>query len=192
MINFSDPNISFILFSPEKENLSSDENNSRFEKACSIFYSKEYTLLNVIGHYNDNYEKSIIAFPPSDNNDLIRKDSFQILETFDQDSVIVKYTGTPKAHKLFNTGNENILSVAYYDSNIDNKTYMHDGLSFSFKEEKKYYYPKNKKDLSNGMIVEYFNDNVWKKRVITDLENEYDLLYKLLIKYQKLRYENQS
>ena len=40
--------------------------------------------------------------------------------------------------------------------------------------------------------VEYYNDNVWKKRVITDLENEYDLLYKLLIKYQKLRYENQS
>jgi hypothetical protein len=190
MINFSDPNISFILFSPEKENLSSDENHSRFEKACSILYSKDYTLLNVIGHFNGTYEKSIIAFPTDNNNDLIRKDSFQILETFDQDSVIVKYNGTTKANKICNDGKEINLSVAYYDSNIENKTYLCDGLSFSFLEEKRYYYPKGKKDLSNGMIVEYYNDNVWKERVITDLETEFDLLYSLLIKYRKVRFEN--
>lgn len=190
MINFSDPNISFILFSPEKENLSTNENKSRFEKACSILYSKDYTLINVMGHFDGNYEKSLIAFPQKNNNDLIRKDCFQIIESFDQESVIVKYDGSTKANKICNDGKEINLSVAYYNSNTENKTYLYDGLSFSFLEEKRYYYPKGKKDLSNGMIVEYYNDNTWKERVITDLDTEFDLLYSLLIKYKKLRFEN--
>lgn len=190
MINFSDPNISFILFSPEKENLSTIENKSRFEKACSILYSKDYTLINVMGHFDGTYEKSIIAFPSIDNNDMIRRDTFQIIEIFDQDSVIIKYNGTPKANKICNDGREINLSVAYYDSNTENKTYLYDGISFSFLEEKRYYYPKEKKDLSNGMIVEYYNDNAWKEREITDLETEFDLLYSLLIKYKKLRFKN--
>ena len=39
------------------------------------------------------------------------------------------------------------------------------------------------------MIVEYFNENKWTKKQISNIETEYENMYKLLIKYKKLRIE---
>ena len=86
-----------------------------------------------------------------------------------------------------NDGSERPMSVAYYNENTTNKTYLHNGISFSFIEEKRYYTPKGKSDLKNGMIVEYLNDSIWNQRTIVDIDTEYLNLYGLLIKYNKMR-----
>jgi hypothetical protein len=193
MVNLSNPNTSFILFSPHNESNSELENKSNFEKACSILYSKDYTILEVEGIYRGIKEKSILAFPISNNNDNLRSDSLFLIDTFQQESLIVKYSNETNSKKILNNGSEKPLSIAMYNLDYENKTYLHDGVSFSFIEEKVYYFPKQKSELKNGMIVEYFNENVWKSKTITHLDEEYESLFKLLIKYNKLRFsENQN
>jgi hypothetical protein len=189
MLNLTNPNTSYILFSPENDSLSNSENKSNFEKACSILYSKDYTILEVLGHYKGLNERSILAFPNKDDNDSVRMDGLYLLEIFHQDSIIIKYNKTPKATKILSDGSEKPLGVILYDSDLENKTYLYDGLSFSFIEEKMYYFPKLKSELKEGMIVEYLNENTWKKKQISNLDLEYESLYKLLIKYNKLRFE---
>jgi hypothetical protein len=189
MFNLSDPKISYILFSPENESNSEEENKNLCEKACSILYSKDYTILSVTGLYNGVYENSFIAIPQNRNNDDLRKDSIYLLDSFHQDSLILKYLGETLSTKMLNDGTQRPMSVAIYDSNLNNKTYLYNGISFSFIEEKRYYTPKSKSDLKNGMILEYFNNNQWNTREVLNIDEEYESLYKLLIKYNKLRVE---
>lgn len=189
MFNLSDSNVSFILFSPERQDQNQLENKNAFEKACSILYSKDYTIFPVTGYFNNMYEQSMIAVPNVPNNDHLRKDSIYLMDLFHQESIILKYLQEQKSVKLFKDGSERTLGIALYNEDTNNKTFLHNGISFSFIEEKKYYIAKSKSELKNGMIVEYYNDNRWNQKEIKDIDIEYDNLYKLLIKYNKLRFQ---
>lgn len=188
MFNLSDSNISYFIFSPEKESNTNQENQSSCERACSILYSKEYTILSLNGHYNDKYEKSYLAIPNKPDNDNLRKDLIYLIDHFDQECAIIKYTSENHATKLMNNGKEIPMSIAIYNSDLNNKTYLYNGVSFSFIEEKKYHYPKNKEELHNGMSLEFFNNSKWVKRCVEDLNTEYTDLYRLLMKYNKVRF----
>jgi hypothetical protein len=116
-------------------------------------------------------------------------DAIYLMDEFDQDTVIVKYKGDEIATKIESTGTEKPMSVAIYDSDLKNKTYLYNGVSFSFVEKKRYFFPKKKEDLKNGMIVEFFNNNKWIQRQVISIESEYEKMFKLLIKYEKIRVE---
>jgi hypothetical protein len=42
-------------------------------------------------------------------------------------------------------------------------------------------------DLKVGMVVEYMNNNKWHEKMVQNPQDEWEKLYKLLIKYDKLR-----
>jgi len=187
MFNLTDPNISYILLSPENKYSSQLDNKLNCEKACSILYSKDYTVLSVTGFYEGQYEKSFLSIPPELDNDNLRKDIIYLLEFFDQECGIIKYKDDKNATKIFRNGSEKPMSLVVYNSDLNNKTYLYNGVSFSFVEEKRYYFPKNREELKNGMVLEYFNNINWVEKEITDLNKEYENLYKLLMKYKKVR-----
>lgn len=186
MFNLTDRNISYIIVSPEKESNTQIDNKFLCDKLCNILYSKGYTILPVTGHYEGSYERSFIAVC-GDGNDILRKDAFFLIEEFDQDSIIAKYKGEEQAKKILNNGSEKLLSVAIYDSNTTNKTYLYNGISFSFLEQKRYHFLTGKEQLKKGMIVEFYNNDQWIEKVVENIDVEYERLYKLLIKYNKLR-----
>lgn len=188
MLNLLDKNISYLLVSPQKKTDSLLENNINCERLCSILYSKGYTILQVQGYYENVYEKSFLAFT-DDNNDDTRFDAIYLIDKFNQDSIIVKYKGDDFATKILKNGSEKNLSLIKYDSEMKDRTYLYNGLSFTFIENKKYYFPNKKEELKNGMIVEYFNNNKWNQRTINNIDVEYDKMFKLLMKYEKLRVE---
>ena len=82
---------------------------------------------------------------------------------------------------------KDILFYRAFNTDSENVSYLYRGLSFSFVESKRYWVPKSKEDFKVGMIVEYFNNNQWNKKQILDLDQEFDKMYNLLIKYNKLR-----
>lgn len=188
MFNLSDPNISYILISPEKSDNLPSENNLNCEKVCSILYSKDYIIIPISGYHENKYEKSFIAINSHDN-DSLRFDTIYLMDQFQQDSVIVKYNGDETATKIESNGSEKPMNVAIYDSDMRNKTYLHNGISFSFVEKKRYFYPKKKEDLKNGMVIEFFNNNKWTQRQVINVESEYEKMFRLLIKYEKIRIE---
>jgi hypothetical protein len=187
MLKINNRKISYIIFSPERKELSKIENNLLCDKAASILYSKDYNVIPVKGYFKGDLENSFVALQNTENNDILRKDCLFLLDTFNQESAIVKYFGETDATKILNSGEEKQMGIAIYNLDSENKTYLYDGISFSFLEKKKYYYPREKNELRNGMILEYFDNKEWSSKEIIDINIEYENLYKLLMRYNKIR-----
>ena len=54
-----------------------------------------------------------------------------------------------------------------------NKSYIHNGISFSFVEKTRYWKPKSQEDLKIGMVVEYQNNNKWYERIVRNPKEEW-------------------
>ncbi len=178
MLDLSNPHLSFIL-------LSSDN----LDDMKSILWAKNYQIIPLQGYYQGNYEESAIAFSDIDNDEL-RKDLIFLLNHFRQNCGIIKYKGETGAKKIFNDGSERPLGIVLYNTDAENISYLYNGLSFSFVEQARYWKPTKKEDFKIGMIVEYLNNKNWIKREVKNLDDEYDNLYKLLIKYDKIRVQS--
>lgn len=186
MFNLSDKNISYIIFSPEKDYNSTINNKIQCEKLCSILYSKNYTIIPIVSYQNNIYENCFIGICNEDN-DSIRKDSLYLLDEFSEDSILIKYKNELTPKRVYSNGSEILLEMCIYDSNTDNKSYIYNGVSFTFNDKKRYQFLSYKEELKNGMIIEFFNNDRWTKRKIVNVDVEYEKMYKLLIKYNKLR-----
>jgi len=187
MFNLTDPKLSYVLINPEVEGASLLENNWNCERLCSVLYSKDSTVISLKELYQNKYSKSFIGIMSSSNNDEIRQDVLQILNFLKIESAIVKYLDQENPVSITMNGEEKPLLFNSYGIDEGLKVYIHEGVAFSFVEQKRYFHPKKKEHLKNGMVIEYFNNNQWNKKQILDLDQEFDKMYNLLIKYEKLR-----
>ena len=187
MFNLSDPNLSYMIISPEKIGYNPIDNRLVCERICSILYSKDYNIIPIKSYTNGYYDNSFIAINLYDNDEL-RKDAIYIMDSFNCDSVIAKYKNESFT-KIINDGSEKPMSMNVYDNDLSQKMYLYNGYSFTFIEQKRYFFPKEKRDLKSGMIVEFFNNDKWIRKEVSNIDVEYDKMYKLLMKYEKLRVE---
>jgi len=180
---------SFILISfQNSENFLEDKNI--YEKTISILYSKDYFIVPLSKFENNKLNNSLLAMNDTITNDELRADSIYLIDYFDRDSLILKYKKEDNAVRLNKNGSETLLS--FVDGNLSDTTenfFILEGKSFSFQEMKRYNYPKRKEDLKNGMMVEFLNNEKWVRKPIKDIDVEFEKMYKLLIKYNKLRVE---
>jgi hypothetical protein len=176
MLGLEQPNTSYML-------ISSSEN---MEQITSVLYAKNYQILPIKGYFEGKFEDSIMAFGRTDNEEL-RNDTLFLLGHFNEKNAILKYLGESEAKKLFFNGSEEPLEIVMYNTNESNKSYIHSGISFSFVEKTRYWKPKSEQDLKIGMIVEYQNNNKWYERIVRNPKEEWEKLYKLLTKYDKVR-----
>lgn len=175
MVGLEHQNATFILLS-----------SKNLEDMISILYAKEYTVIPIKGYYKGQFEDSVMAYAMIDN-DTLRKDCLFLLNQFNEECAIIKYKGESNAKKLFKDGSERPLGIVMYNTDSDNMSYLYNGTSFSFVESKKYWKPTKLEDFRVGMLVEYLNNNKWCEKLVEDPKEEYEKLYKLLIKYDKLR-----
>ena len=175
MFNLKDPNISYIV-------VSGDVN------ACSNYlYSREtYQILEMSSYFQGEFDRSLFAFTNIDNTD-IRRDAMSLMMHFNEDHIIVKYHGESAPTKITPDGKEHPMGVLVYNTDSEKKSYIFEGISFSFIEQQLYYFPKSKKDFKQGMVVECYSNNDWIEKRVFDVDTEYDNMYHLLIKYKKIR-----
>lgn len=178
-MDLTDKRISYIVMSSKK-----------IEDIMSILWAKNFKILQIKGYYKGSYDDSILTFNDNLDNDDLRKEALFVLNHFKENSAVIKYSGDTNANKIFYDGSEKPMSVIMYNTDDEAKSYLYNGISFSFNENKRYWKPKNKSDLKVGMVVEYFNKNEWQSHKIKNPSKEYDRLFKLLIKYDKLRVES--
>jgi len=163
--------------------------STRLDDMISILYAKEYQVLPIKGYYKGQYEDSVMAYGKVDN-DTLRKDVIFLLNHFHQESAIIKYKGEKSPRRIYRTGAEKLLEINMFNTDSDNISYLYRGLSFSFVESKRYWIPKSKDDFKVGMIVEYFNNNQWSQKVVENPNDEWERMYKLLLKYDKVRVQS--
>ena len=175
MLDLENSKLSFILISSDV-----------LDDMMSILYAKNYQMLPIQGYYQGQYENSALAFSDIDNDEL-RKDLIFLLNHLKQDCGIIKYKGETGVKKVFSDGSEKPLGIVLYNTDSDNISYLHNGLSFSFVEQVRYWKPTKAEDFKTGMIIEYLNNNKWYQRKVENPKKEWDDMYKLLAKYDKLR-----
>jgi hypothetical protein len=175
MLDLKNPKISYILVS-----------SNDLKSLISYLYTREYYLIDIKGYYDGKFEDSLLAFTQLSSDEL-RRDCIHIMNHFDQDCIIVKYLDESTPRKIFRDGQEKPMGILLYNTDSNNKSYIHDGLSFSFVEKQLYVFPNSKGDFKNGMIVEYLSNNKWIERKVENLDIEYDKIYNLMIKYNKIR-----
>ena len=173
MLDLKNPQISFLL-------LSSDSALS------SYLYSRDYYIIDIKEYYEGKFENSILAFTSIESNEL-RRDSIHIMEHFGQECAIIKYKDDYSPIKIFRDGQERPMDVILYNTDSNNRSYILNGLSFSFIEEQQYYIPRKKDDFKVGMIVELFSNNKWIEKKVHNPETEFEKMYALLMKYNKIR-----
>ena len=174
-MDLTNQNLSFILLSSDK-----------IDDMISILYAKEYSVLPIQGFYRGQYENSAMAFTDCDNDEL-RKELIFLLNHFGQECGIIKYKGETNAKKVFSDGSEKPMGIVLYNTDSDNISYLHNGISFSFVEQVRYWKPTKLEDFRVGMIVEYLNNNKWFEKKVENPEDEWNRMFKLLSKYDKLR-----
>jgi hypothetical protein len=173
-MNLENPQISYLLISSNK-----------LDDIVSVLYSRDYQILEMKNYESGIFSDSILAYGAIDSESL-RNDIIFLLDKFDVDSAIIKYKGEIKPRRISNSGSERILGVIKYDENC-NSSYIYKGMSFSFFEEKRYWIPKQKEDFRIGMVVEYFNNNQWNEKLVENPNEEWYSMYKLMLKYNKIR-----
>jgi hypothetical protein len=174
MSGLEQPNASYIIISAQN-----------IDSLMSLLYAKEYNVLPIKGYYDGQFEDSIMAYKQCDNDDL-RRDTIFMLDQYNQESAIIKYLGETDARKIFWTGEERPLGVILYNTDSANKSYLHNGISFSFVEKARYRVPK-KEEIKVGMVVEYMANNKWHEKKVRDVDTEWEKMFKLLAKYEKIR-----
>jgi hypothetical protein len=186
MINLNDINLSYIIATPEIDGLSQTENTLRTNKFLNLLYSMNYSIVPIWGFQDAVYEKYYIAFTSEDNH-ILEKESKLLINQFCFNELMMKFKGDTLLTRVLWNGEKFPVEVKYYDNSMDKKVFIHEGITFTLNEQKRYYFPSKKEHLKEGMIVEYFNNNLWHQKVIQDLDTEYEKMYKLFMKYEKLR-----
>lgn len=192
MFNPLDPNQSFIIIETKKEGISDYEFKVLCERINSVLYSKDFMVYSIKSFHLDKQEDCYLGLINSTDNDDLRKDTLNILNFLNLESCVIKYNSHKDPFKIFDSGKEIPLNFSIYESHENNKVYIFNGLSFGLREKVRYFYPKKKDHLKNGMVVEFFNNDTWNEKKITDIDVEFEKLYKLLIKYDKLRISMQN
>jgi hypothetical protein len=175
VLDLVNPKLSFIIISSDK-----------LDDVMSILWAKNYKVIILKKYYKGNYEDCVLSYSNIDNDEL-RSDCIFLLNHFKINFAIIKYLSDTDMKKINHDGSETPLSCDYYNTDDDKPTYIFNGVSFSFNEEKRYWKPTKKEDFKKGMIVEYLNNNKWYQQIVQDPLLEYEDLYKLLIKYDKIR-----
>lgn len=160
--------------------------SNKIDDIISVLWAKEYTVTPIDGYYEGQYEKSALATAKISNDDL-RKDLIFLLNHFDQECGIIKYIGETVAKKVFSDGSEKPLGILLYNTDSDNISYLYNGQSFSFVEQIRYWKPTKREDFKVGMIVEYLNKDKWYQKKVENPSEEWERMYKLLTKYEKIR-----
>jgi len=185
MINLTDTHLSFMMCSPEHKMLSQMDNNVRCNRFMNMLYAMNYSVVPIYAYENGNYEKNYLGIC-SEDNDTLRREAIFMMNEFSKDDIFVKYKGEDNLSKIVFDGNEIPVDIKYYD-NDNKKSFIHEGVSFTLTDRKTYFFPKRKEDLKVGMLLEYFNNNKWHSKQVSNVELEYEKMYKLLMKYEKIR-----
>lgn len=175
MLNLNNISVSYFIIS-----------SKQIDATKTLLWSKEWDVIPLKGYFEEVLEDSVLAYKECSNEEL-KEEAIFMLKTFKEDSCIIKYKGEKSANKLNSNKKESQLSEAFFNKESSNKSYLYDGMFFSFNELASYKIIESKEELKNGLIVEFFDNKSWKQKVVNNKESEWEDFFKLMVKYKKVR-----
>ena len=175
MLNLNDSKVSYFIMS-----------SKQIDATKTLLWAKEWEIIPLKGYLEEVLDDSLLTYKDCSNEEL-KEEAIFMLRTFKEDYCIIKYNGERNPFKLKYNGEETELSEAFFNKESQNKSYLHNGIFFSFNEVKSYKIIESKEELKNGLIVEFFDNKNWKQKVINNKDYEWEEFFKLMVKYKKVR-----
>ncbi len=160
--------------------------SSDIKGLSSYLYSRGYRILELKEYYQGAFQNFLLAWSNNPNQE-VKKESLDIIRNFNQEYIIFKEINQLNIKKTSKKDPEKYVDIIMYNTDSENKSYIYEGVSFSFIERPTYTFPKNKEDFKNGMIIECYSTNGWISKMINNVDSEYENIYKTLSKYNKVR-----
>ena len=181
-MKLDDPYINYLIITAYKSKTDDIENRMQNSYLMDELIYRDFNVLEMHGDM-----PSFLAYKECNDNDL-RYDAIEVMDKFKQEFSIIKYTNESEAKKLLYDGREDILGIVKYEGVEENHNFFVNGQAFSFEPRKRYWTPKGLKDIKEGMILEIKNNQgEWIEKKVKDPEVEYERIYKLMLKYNKIR-----
>lgn len=151
----------------------------------SLLYSRGYILQTIQKVVDGQGSEALLAYKNSAGEDLER-DIFELFDKAHLDSVILLHDGFYTHIK--GQGSRIELEISTDQSSGG------DELFFVIKERPLFFSPKKlykdilqKEELIGEKMVQIFNQNRWQTMIIENLDEDWNNIYKLFAKYNKLR-----
>jgi len=188
-MKLDDPYINYIIISAYQSKEDDLKNRLESSRLQDKLLFRDFIILEMGGS-----QPSYLAYKDDEyDNDELRYDAIELMDSFGQEYVIVKYKGEKEAKKILFDGREDLLGIVEYQGESNNHNFFVEGRAFSFEPRKRYITPRSVNDFRKGMIVELKNNNgEWMQKKVNDPEVEYERMYKLMIKYDKIRIEHRG
>ena len=188
-MRLNDPYINYIIISAFQSEEDDLKNRLELSRLQDKLIFRDFIVLEMGGN-----QPSFLAYKDEEyDNDELRYDAIELMDSFKQEYVIVKYRGEEEAKKILFDGREDLLGVVEYKGDNNNHNFFVEGSAFSFEPRKRYITPKSVKDFRKEMIIEMKNNSgEWIQKKVIDPEVEYERMYKLMIKYDKIRIEHRG
>jgi hypothetical protein len=177
-MDLNSPDISYVLFSD------GDLDGTYFHMSLT----NNYQVNEIKTYLNGNYGSAVLAIPKNNiDQRTIKEDVMSPILKMGCKRAVVKYPGKTHPSLLFPNGSEKPLNPIPYNTDGSRLTYIVEHLTFAFDEMRTYVFIEKKEELHNNMIVECHDGTKWVERQIIDRDTEYEQLYKLMMKYRKVR-----
>jgi len=190
-IRLDEKNLSYIIISAYNSKLSELDNKIQQSRLEDELYHRDYTLFkgnqSKVNNFFLGYKQ------PKDNNIVehntdMKYDAIELLDVFKQEKCIIKYWNESYAKEFLYDGIEKPLCVIPYTGEETDYNMIIEDVGFSFSPKKMYKLVESKSDLLKYSIVEIQNNQgEWIEKKIIDLDVEYERLYKVMLKYKKVR-----
>lgn len=185
-MRLDDPYINYIIISAFQSKEDDFKNRLESSRLYDQLLFKDFTVVSMGGE-----QPSYLAYKEDYENDDLRYDAIELMDNFKQQYVIVKYKGEEESKKILFDGQEELLGLVEYRGEETDYNFFVEGKAFSFEPRKRYINPSNISDFKEGMVVEIKNNHgQWVQKKVIDPEVEYERMYKILMKYNKIRIEH--
>jgi len=190
MLNLTGKNSTYFIISAcnaEKNKQFNDEKTSQLQ---DDLYLLDYSLVPMDGYYQGIAEKSFFVYKNNSDNNELREDAIRLMNKYDQNEVIIKYSDEDIIKKIIEDGSEKTLQIQNFAADVENRSYIYGSMAFSLKEQKRYWYPEKETDFKSGYVVEMLGSSGnWITKRVENPNQEWNQMYKLLAKYKKVRIE---
>jgi len=186
MLELTEKSASYLIVSPARDLRDQSVAALEASRAQSMLYGRNYTLISLTGYSGGVYDRSFLAYGQQDN-DSLRSDALAYMRESAQGDVVVKYSGSSELTLLSRDGSEHPLSVHPYDGSEGVRAFIHGSDCFTLRRERRYRMVESRAEIKRGMVLEYLNNGRWNEVRVADPDTEYDRMFRLLIKYGKLR-----
>lgn len=154
----------------------------------SYLYGKGYSVDEIVVYVAPNtlFKAFICTSEYINDDDEVRRSAIELQNDNIISECLINYNNYGVV-RLRKDGYEEQTICKVYETDTTYPIYIKDNISYSYPTSDRYIPITNKDQLRIGMLVELYSNGEWLEKFVDNLTVDYDNIYSLFIKHNKIR-----